>query len=895
MTRQEPLIFSFSDIRASDLPLVGGKGANLGELTHAGFPVPDGFCLTTYAFQQFVAACPNSADIYTLLDTITTQDVEGVRKVGQNVRQILLEVPVPQEVAEAVRQSWREMGVDQAYAVRSSATAEDLPDASFAGQQDTFLNVRGEAAIMDAIRRCWVSLFTDRAILYRSQNNFLHRDVQLSVVVQKMIMAEISGTMFTADPLTGHRHTLTIDASFGLGEALVSGIVSPDAYQVDKREHKIVQRQIADKQIAIFPEEAGGTRQESLIAAQQKQTALTDEQILALADLGARIEAHYGSPQDIEWAIAPPTQPSPHWGEGKGGGITILQSRPITSLYPIDGLTSPDDSLHIFLSLGHQQSMTRAMSPLSLSSIQVLMPIGHNESNFDNAYIRTSGGRLFADITQPLRHPIARRAMLGLLGQLDALAPAAVQQVVQRPEFRGPHGLRPSFGAAKGLGMILRRVLGALWWRDLTGFADRTNALMDDFMEQIAARLQMQTGVDQPKTVLDTLPEVFPFFLNWVPETAAGIAATRMLSRLASRWLTPDEVESLTLGIPGNVINEMNLAIGDLADLARQTPQLANWFDHLGDDAHAWLEQAAQIEGSAPFLEAWEDFLACYGSRGPSEIDIKMPRWHEDPLPLLRVIAEFLQREAGHHRARQQAFVDGRQATYEKLLAAAGHGPRARMIQRLYHAMTEVGGMREHHKFLAVRYLGVVKEILKGVAERLVEAGKLAKPDDLWFLTWRELFAIWDDDATDWGARIAGRRGNLERYQKLSPSIIITSDGESPAVRYHAEDAPPGALLGNPVSAGIVEGVARIIRDPQHETLAPGEILVAEFTDPGWTPLFINASGVVLEVGGALTHGAVVAREYGIPAVVGVHEATNILQTGQQVRVDGNRGIIEIL
>ena len=318
MTRQEPLIFSFSDIRASDLPLVGGKGANLGELTHAGFPVPDGFCLTTYAFQQFVAACPNSADIYTLLDTITTQDVEGVRKVGQNVRQILLEVPVPQEVAEAVRQSWREMGVDQAYAVRSSATAEDLPDASFAGQQDTFLNVRGEAAIMDAIRRCWVSLFTDRAILYRSQNNFLHRDVQLSVVVQKMIMAEISGTMFTADPLTGHRHTLTIDASFGLGEALVSGIVSPDAYQVDKREHKIVQRQIADKQIAIFPEEAGGTRQESLIAAQQKQTALTDEQILALADLGARIEAHYGSPQDIEWAIAPPTQPSPHWGEGKG-------------------------------------------------------------------------------------------------------------------------------------------------------------------------------------------------------------------------------------------------------------------------------------------------------------------------------------------------------------------------------------------------------------------------------------------------------------------------------------------------------------------------------------------------------------------------------------------------
>ena len=357
------------------------------------------------------------------LDTVTTDNVETVRRVGQRVRQVLLEVPMPGDVADAVRQSWQEIGTDHAYAVRSSATAEDLPDASFAGQQDTYLNIIGEAALLDAIRRCWVSLFTDRAILYRAQNGFNHRDVQLSVVVQQMIMSEISGVLFTADPLTGHRHTIAIDASFGLGEALVSGLVSPDAYRVDKRTHTILDRQIADKQVAIFPKTDGGTRQETLSAAQREQTVLTDAQILALAELGSEVESHYGTPQDIEWAIA-------------DGQIYLLQARPITSLYPIDGLQSPDDSLHIFFSLGHQQSMLRAMAPLSISTIQVMMPIGHAESIFDNAYIRTSGGRMFADITLPLRHPVLRRVMLGLLSQLDALAPEAVRQVMQHPEFR---------------------------------------------------------------------------------------------------------------------------------------------------------------------------------------------------------------------------------------------------------------------------------------------------------------------------------------------------------------------------------------------------------------------------------------------------------------------------
>ena len=395
------------------------------------------------------------------------------------------------------------------------------------------------------------------------------------------------------------------------------------------------------------------------------------------------------------------------------------------------------------------------------------------------------------------------------------------------------------------------------------------------------------------------VPDFFPCFQHWVPAAGAGIAAPRLLTRLAQSGLSPDELEALPLGIPGNVVNEMNLAIGDLADLACDSPQIGNLLKQLGDDGNQWIRQAAQQEGSARFMAALEDFLYRFGSRGPSEIEIYLPRWLEDPLPVLRVIAEFLNSEERRHRTLHQSLVEGRQAAMQKLRETAGAGPfgkiRIRMINRLYHVMTQVGGMREHHKFMVVRLLAVIKEILKSNAVQLTVAKKLGQPDDIWFLTWGDLFAIWDEHNADWGSQIAQRRADLERHEKLTPPLIVTSDGEAPTVHYQIDDAPEGALLGNPVAPGVVEGVVHVIRDPQREALAPDEILVAEFTDPGWTPLFINASGLILEVGGALTHGAVVAREYGIPAIVGVREATTVLQTGQRVRLDGNGGIIEIL
>ncbi len=683
MTQTTPLILPFSEINARDLGLVGGKGANLGEMLRADFPVPPGFCVTTFAFEKFIAATPNADELYTLLDTIKTDDLDSMRVIGERVRQSLLKVPIPKEIAEAVKQAWQGIGIDDAYAVRSSATAEDLPDASFAGQQDTYLNIIGEDALLDAVRRCWVSLFTDRAILYRMQNDFDHRDVQLSVVVQKMILSEKSGTLFTANPLTGHRHTLTIDASFGLGEALVSGLVTPDAYKVDKRTMKIIERQVSEKEVAIFPEKDGGTRQVTLDVDRRKQAALTDDQILKLAELGTKIESHYGSPQDIEWAIA-------------DDEIYLLQTRPITSLYPIDGLKSPDESLHVFFSMGHQQNMTRAMPLLSLTTFPNFIPSALRADDGTVPILRFSGGRLFIDVTEILRHPLGKRGFPKAMSQFDLLAPQLFKLVTQRPEFKRPHKLRFALGMLKGIFGGFRRVFQGLWRRDLDGFVAQTNILIDEFIADAERELrEAPKGKAQVEAMLSALETPAPFFINWVPEAAAGIASARLLSKLASRWLSPEKVEALTLGIPGNVVNEMNLMLSDLAELARKSPELVDAFENLGDDAHFWLEDIAKLESSASFLEGWRNFLSLYGARAQSEIDLSMKRWCEEPLPVLRVIAGNIEKNFSS-RALFEKQVRERETVYAELLTAAGRGGlgglRTRLFKRLYHVLVEVGG-----------------------------------------------------------------------------------------------------------------------------------------------------------------------------------------------------------
>lgn len=886
MTRDR-LVLSLADARAADASLVGGKGANLGELVHLGLPVPAGFCVTTAAFEAFMAGLHDVDALYGLLDSVATHDVEAAREVGRRVRRALSGLPIPPDVAGAVVEHWRAHDDEGSYAVRSSATAEDLPGASFAGQQDTYLNVRGEDDLVDAVRRCWVSLFTDRAILYRAQNGFPHRDVRLAVVVQEMVDAEVSGVLFTADPVTGHRPTLTIDATFGLGESLVGGLVTPDFYRLDKRSRQVVDRQVADKETAVVPLAHGGTRQVPVPESERSRATLTDAQVLELADLGIRAEAHFGAPQDMEWALV-------------GGAVRVLQSRPITSLFPVDGLRSPDGSLHVFFNMGYQQNMTKAMTPLGMSCIRAFIPLGHVGNRAESIHVRPNGGRLFTDLTLPLRHPVGRRVVMAVLSQFDALAPESLRLAIGRPEFRRPRSAALSPGAVRTIAHLMLRTQKALWVQDPSGVADEVDALIEQHVRDVRRRLGGLTSpAAQVTAVIQVLRHLHLVVLQWAPRFAAGALAHRLLLRLGRDWADPQDLADYPLGLPGNVVTEMTLALGDVAQSAARSPALVAWFAQVDDDSQAWLAEAATIEGSGPFLEHWEEFLRRYGCRGSAEVDIGAPRWYEEPLPLLKTLAGYVQQDDGGHRSRQAALAEAAGQAARRLVAAARRGPagavRARVVRRLIAVSQSGGVLREHHKFLAVQVMREVKETLKDVAVTLTDSGRLSRPDDVWFLTLPELQGLVDADGGDVAERVPARRADLTRFEAMTPPMVLTSDGETPAVRYHVDDAPPGALLGQPVSGGIVEARVHVIHDPQSESLAPGEVLVAKFTDPGWTPLFLNAGGLVTEVGGLLTHGSVVAREYGIPAVVGVRGATSALRTGQTVRLDGSRGVVEVL
>src|SRR3954451_22852243 len=402
-------VLGFQDVDKTKLMVVGGKGANLGELSKIeGIRVPDGFCISTEAFKRIIG---ETSSINELLDQLSLLNVEDRDKIGElsgEIRRVIEGIAIPQDIHEEIARLLSRLDEKNAYAVRSSATAEDLPTASFAGQQDTYLHIIGKEAILKHISKCWASFFTERAVIYRLQNGFDHRKVYLSVVVQKMVFPQAAGILFTADPVTSNRKVLSIDASFGLGEAMVSGLVNADIYKV--RNGEVIDKKIATKKLAIYALKEGGTKEVEIEPERQNRQALTDAQILQLEYIGRKIEEHFGRPQDIEWCLADDT-------------FTIVQSRPITTLYPIP--EANDQENHVYISVGHQQMMTDPMKPLGLSFFLLTT----------RAPMFKAGGRLFVDITHELASPVRRTIMVDVLGKSDPLIRDALITVLERGDF----------------------------------------------------------------------------------------------------------------------------------------------------------------------------------------------------------------------------------------------------------------------------------------------------------------------------------------------------------------------------------------------------------------------------------------------------------------------------
>jgi pyruvate,water dikinase len=801
--------------------------------------------------------------------------IAGAHVDGAAVRDHLERAPLPADVVSAVIEAWRALGAEHAYAVRSSATAEDLPGASFAGQQDTYLNVVGEAALLDRVRACFASLFTDRAIVYREKNGFAHDKVSLSVVVQRQIVPRAAGILFTADPVDGRRTVASIDAGFGLGEALVSGLVNADLYKVDKRTRAVLFEKIGDKALAIRAVAGGGTERVELTSEQRSARVLEAAQLHQLVDVGVRIEQHYGKPQDIEWCF------------DDAGALFIVQARPITTLYPVPSVDTTD-GMHILFSFGHAQVMTDAMPPFARSLWRRVFPFARPPRG-DSRIMVDVGSRLYIDPTLALRAPSIGPRMLQMLNFADAHIAAAVKEAMSLPVFADgtkPRGMVRAF--VRVLKKILPRAAGALLFVDLPYVLEQVNARLARDARALTDRIESRSNaIDRLRDIDDVLEAAFDETIFIVaPLIIAPNVAAALVKRLSHA--SPEDLASLARGLEGNVTTEMDLALGDVADIARQSPALV---ERLSSPTEPMPTLAEARALDANFARAIDAFLARYGMRGGSEIDVTRARFSDDPRSLLQVIKGNLGHIApGAHRAHHARMKSEGEAAAARI-GASVHGPKGALVRRFIRVFRALAPLREHPKLQLIRMLGHARRASLEAGEALVSAGRIDAREDAWFFSLRELM---DPPAGDLRSIVDERKAAFTHHKKLVPPRVITSEGEIITAQ-SARALPAGALGGTAASAGVVEGVAHVVLDPATATLRAGEILVAPFTDPGWTPLFINAAGLVMEVGGMMTHGSVVAREYGIPAVVSVPDATTKILTGQRIRVDGTNGVVEIL
>ncbi|MCR9038273.1 phosphoenolpyruvate synthase [Bacillus sp. L381] len=863
------LVLGLHELEKMQRLLVGGKGLHLGGLSKIqGIQVPEGFCVTTAGYQK---AIEQNETLQSLLDQLTmlkVEDRDQIGKISRKIRQIIMEAEIPSDVVMEVSHYLSRFGEEHAYAVRSSATAEDLPHASFAGQQDTYLNIIGVDAILQHISKCWASLFTDRAVIYRMQNGFGHSQVYLSVIIQRMVYPQASGILFTADPITSNRKVLSIDAGFGLGEALVSGLVSADCYKV--RDGQIVDKRIETKKLAIYGRKEGGTETQQIDPEQQKTQTLTDEQILQLARIGRQIEAYFGQPQDIEWCLARDT-------------FYIVQSRPITTLYPVP--EASDQENHVYISVGHQQMMTDPIKPLGLSFWLLTTP----------APMRKAGGRLFVDVTHHLASPDSRDVLLNGMGQHDPLLKDALMTIIERRDFIKSIPDKTAPNPFKGNTDMLAQVEN-----DPTIVSDLIKRSQTS-IEELKQNITTKSGADLFEFILEDIGQQLKKIL-FDPKSSAVIRAamnaSSWINEKMNEWLgEKNAADMLSQSVPGNITSEMGLALLDVADVIRPYPEVIDYLQQVKDDH--FMDELVKFEGGQETRDAIDDYLNKYGMRCVGEIDITRTRWSEKPAALIPMILNNINNSVPN--ASHRKFEQGRQEALKKeqeLLDRLKQLPdgeqKAKETKRMINIIRNFSGFREYPKYGMVSRYFVYKQALLKEAEQLVKAGVIHEKEDIYYLTFEELHEVVRANKLDYQI-ISKRKNEYKLYEKLSPPRVITSDGEIITGEYKRENLPAGAIAGLPVSSGVIEGRARVILNMEDADLEDGDILVTSFTDPSWTPLFVSIKGLVTEVGGLMTHGAVIAREYGLPAVVGVENATRLIKDGQRIRVHGTEGCIEIL
>ena len=856
-------------------------------IQHA-LPVPPGFCVTATVWREHLAANHLTEQLDRVLHDVARAGSEATRRRLAAWRQAIIDARIPDAVQEEIGAQFRVLNADFV-AVRSSASAEDLPGHSFAGQHDTFLGIGGLSECLDAVKKCWASLWTTRAFEYRARNGVEHAGADMAVIIQRLIPADASGVIFTVDPLTGRRDRIVIESTFGLGEPLVAGKVTPDRTVLSRPGLEVVASHTADKTTASVLRPPHGIVERTVPPDRVGEPSLDDGVPVRLGRLALEAEQVFGCPLDIEFALA-------------GGEPYLLQARPVTAV------PAPPESLEdrqVWTNANTGEVLPDVVTPMTWSIVEPLVirlfgqlfgKLGMDVG--DHPLIALVAGRAYFNLNTMIacvRHVpgMGEQGMTEVFGGRQDVAARLGQLHIAEEDI-------PDLGFSR-LGIALR--IPGLVYRFLTVSRRRGNAVIDRVRRQTDA---IAVAGAQASSVAELASRTQAIIARLMGDMEifdlAGLAPTygTALYSVCRTWFGDrgSAVASrLLMGLGNNDSANAGLRLWRLARLAHSDRAVESAVLQ-EDDFQRVRQTLAGTAAAVEFLQAWDAFMEAHGHHCRGELEFMNARWSETPDYILSQLKgyvravgpdDFLARYNRLARTRLQVAAQARRELRHPL--------KRLLFELLLKRAQACAAIRECLKSQLVRRLAVTRKWLLELGNRLTEAGLLTCRDDIFFLRLEEIggVSLGQADRSAVAGRIAARRAEYRTNLSVTPPPVVVGRFDPAIDAQETVETSGDTLTGVAVNPGLVTGRARVILRAGADTVRPGEILVAPFTDPGWTPYFLNAAAIVMDTGGILSHGSIIAREYGIPAVVNVGSATAIIRTGQIIQVDGNRGTVRIL
>ena len=878
---QQPFVYHFSTRESPALAEAGGKGLSLIRMSQAGFSVPAGFVLTAVFFQPWFDQLHQSG----LWTAVLNSPIETRKATCDAAKADALRYPFTLEQCDALNEATQILATADGaqFAVRSSSPEEDLEGASFAGGYETSLGVP-PAGLEDAIRHAFVSCLDGRIFVYKQEHGFDVAQPRIAIVVQQQIAADTAGVAFSLNPLNNCYDEVVINANFGLGESVVSGAATPDTFVVNRVQQTILSREIGRKETAVFLQANGGTIEKTGNAAERP--SLTDTQVLEIANLTGEVEATYGKPIDIEWAYA-------------GDQLYLLQARPITAYFPLPEImiTPPGERKILYadktlLKQGISELLTVMGTDFMVLTDEIMSEfVGGVDASADiiNGLALTFDGRMYLNVSNNMKlqgyNRIVREYRVMDVGASEILAH------INKDEYI-PDKLPP---ALKGmLWKAVRRNLRPLL-KSIKAFR-QPDAYKADVAAAVATmRQDIQREMERPQSFRSLAQLIMRYYLAYMDAAMASLLVSE-LARLRLKGLLKKEPEAvqqkmvyLERALPDNVTIEMGLAMYRLAHF----PEIKSC-----ESGEQFAQRLQTGEFSPEFRQAWQDFMANYGFRCPKELDLGTPRYDEQPAQFfsqLRIMAENSDPNNNPETIFERSKVE-REAVFQELMSVLTQRSRrkAKTFRKQYGHLVAFGGMRESHKYHIIWVMNLLRKQVLVAAEGLVANGRLDTSQQLFDLTIDQLDQALADPTLDLRALAYENTAYLRRLAHVR-ELPRVFDSRGKILRPPRQEARDGELIGQPISPGVVQGPVKVLHTPDEKPVLPGDILVARATDPGWTPLFANAAAIILEVGGLLQHGSLVAREYGKPCVAGIDNITNLLHDGQMIEVDGLQGTVRSL